>query len=49
MVRDAREGVIGRGWMRMKNTGKRIFAAALFVALANVPLMVLAGVHLSQR
>jgi hypothetical protein len=33
----------------MKNTGKRIFAAALFVALVNVPLMVLAGVHLSQR
>jgi hypothetical protein len=32
----------------MKNTGKRIFAAAVVVALANIGV-VLAGVHLSQR
>lgn len=33
----------------MKNTGKRIFAAAIVVALVNLPLVVLAGVHMSQR
>lgn len=33
----------------MKNTGKRIFAVAVVVALANVPFVVMAGVHLSQR
>ena len=32
----------------MKNTWKRIFAAAIVVALANISL-VFAGVHLSQR
>lgn len=34
---------------KMKNTGKRIFATAALLALVNLPLMVLAGVHVSQR
>jgi hypothetical protein len=34
---------------KMKNTGKRIFAVAALFALVNLPLLVLAGVHVSQR
>lgn len=35
--------------MGMKNTGKRIFATALLAALVNLPLVVFAGMHVSQR
>jgi len=33
----------------MKNTGKRIFIAAIVVAIVNVPALVLAGVFASSR
>lgn len=33
----------------MKNTGKRIFAAIVFAALASLPLIGSAGVLFSQR
>lgn len=33
----------------MKNTGKRIFAAIVFAALAAVPFLATAGAHVSSR
>jgi hypothetical protein len=33
----------------MKNTGKRIFATVLFLALANLPLIVMAGLDVTRR
>ena len=33
----------------MKNTGKRIFAAVVFVALAAIPFLAAAGAHVSSR
>lgn len=33
----------------MKNTGKRIFATALFFALANLPFLAMAGLDATRR
>ena len=33
----------------MKNTGKRIFTAALLLALANLPFIVMAGLDVTRR
>lgn len=35
--------------LNMKNTGKRIFATALFLALVNLPILVMAGLDVTQR
>ena len=33
----------------MKNTGKRIFATVMFLALVNLPFIVMAGLDVTRR
>jgi hypothetical protein len=42
-------GKVRRMGNNMKNTGKRIFATIAFALLVSMPLIVSAGVHVSQR